>query len=64
MAKKKTPEFGGDKDANNDGMKEAQIWMRDLVKWCQEVRVDIVRLEGAAHLPKCDPGQPPEEPWE
>ncbi len=65
MAKKKTPQFGnGDKDANNTGMREAQIWMRDLVKWCEQVRRDILRLEGAVHLPKGDPGQPPEEPWE
>jgi hypothetical protein len=64
MAKKATPQFGGANPANNEGMREAQIWMRDLVKWCEQVRRDIVRLEGATHLSKGDPGQPPEEPWE
>ncbi len=60
---KPTPKFGGVDADNNKGMKEAQRWMHDLVKWCEQVRRDIVRLEGAADLSKGDPGQPPEEPW-
>ena len=63
MDKRPTPQWGKGKGANNKGMKEAQLWMRDLVKWCEQVRRDIVRLEGATDLPKGDPGQPPEEPW-
>lgn len=61
---KPTPQFGGNSGANNQGMDEAQRWMHKLVKWGERVQRDIIRLEEAAGLPKGDPGQPPEEPWE
>ena len=65
MARKPTPKFGSGNNADKDiAMEAAQLWMRDLVKWCAQVRRDILRLEGAMHLPKGDPGPPPEEPWE
>lgn len=61
---KPTPKFGGNKKDNNQAMDEATVWMHELVKWCQDVRSDILRLEGDAGLSKGDPGPPPEEPWE
>ena len=63
----KTPKFqsGTKMAANNKGMDAAQEWMHDMVKWCWEVRLDIIRLEGACGCCcKGGPGPPPEDPWE
>ncbi len=61
-----TPKFqsGSKEAANNKAMDAAELWMHDLVKWCQQVHRDILRLEASAHLPPGDPGPPPDSPWE
>ncbi len=65
MAKRPVPKFKGKgKGPKNKAQDELRDWMAKMVEWCVLVRLDIIRLEGAAHLPKSDPGQPPEEPWE
>ena len=66
MPKKKTPKFGSKASAatKDAAMDEAKIWMRDLVKWCEDLRIDVIRLEGAVGFSRGDPGPPPEEPWE
>ena len=65
----KTPQFqsGSKEKQNNKGMDAAQVWMHDMVEWCERVRLDIIRLEGAcgfAATSNGDPGPPPEDPWE
>jgi hypothetical protein len=37
-------------------------WIQDLTAWAQDVRDDIVRIEGAAGFPAGDPGDPPPPP--
>lgn len=37
-------------------------WARDMSEWGRNVRIDIVRLEGAAGFPSGDPGDPPPPP--
>ena len=62
---KPTPKFGsGSNPAKDAAMDDAQLWMHDLVRWCAQVRRDILRLEAHTHLPPGDPGPPPDEPWE
>lgn len=64
MPKKPTPKFTGvDSVKKNEAQDALQKWMEDVVKWCREVRLDIVRLEAASGLAKGDPGPPPEDPW-
>ncbi len=65
MAKPKTPKWGSGSDAAKDKAQDAlRKWLGEMQVWCGKVRIDIVRLEGATHLPKGDPGPPPDEPWE
>ncbi len=65
MPKKPVPAFTGPGSVlKNEAQDDLKTWMKELVEWCEEVRLDIIRLEGATHLPKGDPGPPPEEPWE
>ena len=37
-------------------------WMRDMKAWGEDVRLDIIRLEGAVHAAPGDPGPPPPAP--
>jgi hypothetical protein len=37
-------------------------WARDMQAWGQDVRDDIVRLEGRAGFASGDPGDPPDGP--
>jgi hypothetical protein len=54
-------DFGKIKDI--DGLKKCLgPWMRDLKKWGEVVRDDIIRLEGAVGLPAGDTGDPPPAP--
>jgi len=39
-------------------------WLTEMSEWAQIARIDIVRLEGAAHLAPGDPGDPPPPPEE
>ena len=53
--------FGNIKDIN--GLKKCLgPWMRDLKKWGEVVRDDIIRLEGAVGLAVGDTGDPPPAP--
>ncbi len=39
--------------------KQLAAWIRDMALWGQDVRDDIIRLEGAAGISSGDPGDPP-----
>jgi hypothetical protein len=39
-------------------------WMRDMSTWGQDMRDDLIRLEGQAGFPTGDPGDPPGGPPE
>jgi len=41
---------------------DLKAWLQQMTEWARIARIDIVRLEGAAHLPKGDPGDPPPPP--
>lgn len=45
----------------NEPESKQEKWNRLMVEWGRKVRIDIVRLEGAAGIAKGDPGDPP--PW-
>ena len=54
-------------EADPDGNTAADLlgeYMKALEEWGRQVRVDIVRLEGAIGFSSGDPGDPPEGPWE
>ena len=64
MVQKPVPKFRGQgANKKNKAQDALRDWMEEMVDWCEKARIDIIRLEGAAHLAKGDPGQPPEEPW-
>ncbi len=73
--KKKVPEgafVGLDNQGNVIGIKDkAELvkamqwvyqWARDMHTWGQDVRDDILRLEGHAGFASGDPGDPPDPP--
>ena len=65
MPKRPVPKFTGNgKKEKNRAQNDLRDWMAQMVEWGENVRLDIIRLEGAAHLAHGDPGQPPEDPWE
>jgi hypothetical protein len=51
-----------DKDKFNNLMEWLYAWARDMHAWGQDVRDDIVRLEGHAGFATGDPGDPPDGP--
>ncbi len=67
MAKKpKTPTFKTDIQEEKTAQKDLNKWMKEMAIWGKKVRLDIIRLEGAAGFPPTkegDPGDPPDDPW-
>ena len=53
-----------DEKISKEMIKAIVDWGRDMDRWGQTVRDDIVRLEAAAGVPPGDPGDPPPPPWE
>jgi hypothetical protein len=54
---------GWDNITDMDGLKKCLgPWMRDIKKWGEVVRDDIIRLEGAVGLATGDTGDPPPAP--
>jgi hypothetical protein len=64
--KKPTPKFTTHPAgaAEDEAQAELLKWMQEMVDWGKRVRIDIVRLEGAAGIGPGDPDDPPDEPWE
>ena len=51
-------------DKFEDMLKWMYQWMRDMSAWGQDMRDDLIRLEGQAGFPSGDPGDPPGGPPE
>lgn len=53
-----------DNKANRDDLLSfLRAWFEDFEAWGQDIRDDIVRLEGRAGFPSGDPGDPPAGPF-
>jgi len=46
----------------NDMVTWLYQWARDMHEWGENVRIDMVRLEGAVGFAAGDPGDPPDGP--
>lgn len=51
-----------------DNLTKAEIkrlvkWMRCVVEWGEDLRDDLIRLEGKLGISVGDPGDPPPPPW-
>jgi hypothetical protein len=53
----------GESDGANVAVDLLGEYMKELKEWGEKVRLDIIRLEGAAGFSFGDPGEVPEPPW-
>lgn len=44
-------------------LKRLAQWMKAMTDWGQNLRDDLIRLEGGLGLSTGDPGDPPPPPW-
>ena len=58
------PNVNYDQQISKEMIEAIVNWGRDMDRWGQTVRDDIVRLEAALGLAPGDPGDPPPPPWE
>lgn len=63
-----TAAAGGDSKAKlaqfEQLVKWVRAWSNDMERWGQDMRDDLIRLEGQAGFPTGDPGDPPGGPPE
>ena len=44
-------------------LKRLAKWMRAMVEWGENLRDDLIRVEGGLGIASGDPGDPPPPPW-
>jgi len=44
-------------------IKRLARWMRSVAEWGENLRDDLIRLEGSLGISVGDPGDPPPPPW-